>query len=56
MNYSRLNNATPSKDIWILTSRTCECHSGPLGLGQHMGLLLFEGGAQNSWSAEYSGQ
>ena len=53
--YSRLNNATPSKDIWILTSRTCECHSGPLGLG-HMGLLLLRGALKNSWSAEYSGQ
>ena len=40
--YSRLNNATPSKDIRILTSRTCECHSGPLGLG-HVGLLLLLG-------------
>ena len=37
--YSMLNKATPSKDIWILTFRTCECHSGPLGLG-HIGQCL----------------
>ena len=53
--YSMLNKATPSKDIWILTSRTYECHSGPLGLG-HVGLLLLRRALKNSWFAEYSGQ